>query len=345
MRQHPISAAVMLTGLLAACAQDGVAPATVRYFVAAEPVDWDYAPLGRDPAFDRPLPEPWGRRHVYPKLRYIQYTDATFSVRVEGPPSAGILGPVLRVVVGDTLEVVFLNRTDGPVSMHPHGVRYGRGSEGAAYEPGGMSRGIAPPGGRVTYTWAADEGAGPTPREPSSKVWLYHSHVAHDHEIQRGLVGTIVVTDPRRANPDRTPRDVDRELTAFFMVWDENRDESAHEAGHEAGHDAPEAEHEANLKHAINGRFFANLEGLEMKVGERVRWYLVALGNEADLHTAHWHAETVATELGSRTDVVELLPASMRVVDMFPRNPGTWLFHCHVSDHMMAGMFTRYVIR
>jgi hephaestin len=27
---------------------------------------------------------------------------------------------------------------------------------------------------------------------------------------------------------------------------------------------------------------------------------------------------------------------------MVPDNPGTWLFHCHVNDHILAGMLSRY---
>ena len=27
---------------------------------------------------------------------------------------------------------------------------------------------------------------------------------------------------------------------------------------------------------------------------------------------------------------------------MVPDAPGTWLFHCHVNDHIAAGMTTRY---
>ena len=46
-----------------------------------------------------------------------------------------------------------------------------------------------------------------------------------------------------------------------------------------------------------------------------------------------------------RTDVAELLPASMMVADMIPDDPGTWLFHCHVNDHILAGMLTRYDVR
>ena len=43
-----------------------------------------------------------------------------------------------------------------------------------------------------------------------------------------------------------------------------------------------------------------------------------------------------------RTDVVNLLPASMVVADMVPDDVGTWLFQCHVNDHISAGTMTRY---
>jgi FtsP/CotA-like multicopper oxidase with cupredoxin domain len=303
------------------------------YYVAAEPVAWNYAPLNHDPVFDQPVPSPWGEQLIYPKLRYIGYTNETFTTRLPQPAWAGILGPTLHAVVGDTMKVRFLNKTDRPLSMHPHGVKYTPENEGAHYEPDGASRGIAPPGARITYTWTADQNAGPESNGPSSKVWLYHSHVMGEEEIYKGLIGTIVVTDPKRARPDGTPADVDQEYTALFMVFNENTDET------------PEAEQEANLKHAINGLFFGNLPGIEMRQGQRVRWYLIGLGTEVDMHTVHWHGETVRTEQGLTTDVVELLPASMRVVDMQPDNPGVWLLHCHVADHMAGGMYTRFTIR
>ena len=30
----------------------------------------------------------------------------------------------------------------------------------------------------------------------------------------------------------------------------------------------------------------------------------------------------------------------MKVADMVPDNPGDWLFHCHVAEHMANGMFS-----
>lgn len=332
---------VMVFGLVsmwavAACSDDGASSpqgTTRTYYVAAEPVDWSYAPLGMDPAFNQPLAEPWGTTLVYPKLHYVAYTDDTFTMPVPAPPWAGILGPALHASVGDTLEVVFYNNTDRPLSMHPHGVKYDPESEGAQYEPDGSTRGIVAPGEKYTYTWHADDDAGPGADGLSSRVWLYHSHVSADEEIYEGLIGTIVVTDPERAREDATPSDVDRELVTLFMVFNENTETT------------PEEEQEGNLKHTINGLFFGNLQGLELNRGERVRWYVIDLGTEVDLHTPHWHGETVTTESGETTDVLELLPASMRTVDMLPDNPGTWLFHCHVADHMMAGMYATFTVR
>jgi hypothetical protein len=34
----------------------------------------------------------------------------------------------------------------------------------------------------------------------------------------------------------------------------------------------------------------------------------------------------------------------METVDMLADNPGTWMFHCHVEDHMEAGMMAVYTI-
>jgi len=67
------------------------------------------------------------------------------------------------------------------------------------------------------------------------------------------------------------------------------------------------------------------------------------MGDEQDIHTPHWHGKTV-TDGRRNTDVIELLPGSMVAVDMLADNPGTWLFHCHVSDHMEAGMMAVYTI-
>jgi FtsP/CotA-like multicopper oxidase with cupredoxin domain len=299
------------------------AQAAVReYWIAAEQVSWDYAPAGQNLINSADGLGVWGQTRAYAKYRYIGYTDGSWSTPQQQPEWMGILGPQLRAVVGDTIKINFMNKTDRPLSMHPHGVLYDKDNEGADMDGAGAS---VQPNESFTYTWTVDKDAGPGPNDPSSIVWLYHSHVMAEEEINLGLIGTLVVTRKgmARSASDPTPRDVDQEFTSLFMIFNEENDE------------------ESGLKHAINGRIFGNLTGYETSLGKRVRWHLVALGNEVDNHTVHWHGQTVLDH-GRRTDVVEVLPASMTSVTMVPRSPGDWLLHCHVNDHMMAGMSTRW---
>lgn len=297
--------------------------ASVReYWIAAEKVSWNYAPSARNQIDPDAGLGVWGESLKYTKYRYIGYTDNSYAVPLSQDKWMGILGPPIRGVVGDTIVVHFLNRTDRKLSMHPHGVLYSKDNEGADSNSKGAN---VLPGESYEYTWIVDEDAGPGPNDPSTIVWLYHSHVMGEEEINLGLVGAIIITrkglEISYSNP--SPRDVDHEFISLFMIFNEENDE------------------ESGLKHAINGRIFGNLNGYETKIGERVRWHVAALGNEQDNHTVHWHGQTVLNQ-GHRTDVIEVLPASMVSVDMTPRSPGSWLLHCHVNDHMLAGMSTRW---
>lgn len=129
-------------------AQAGVsahAGRTRTYFVAADEVEWNYAPSGRDEAMGMPFDEiakgytqagPHQIGSVCKKAIYREYTDATFRTLKPRPPQAdylGLVGPILHAEVGDTIKVVFKNKATHPYSMHPHGVLYAKDSEGAEY--------------------------------------------------------------------------------------------------------------------------------------------------------------------------------------------------------------------
>ena len=313
--------------------------ATREYWIAAERVEWNYAPSGKNlinPSMGLGV---WGKALIYEKYRYIQYTDGTYSTPVAQPAWMGILGPQLRAVEGDSVQVHFHNRADKPLSIHVHGLQYDEANEGADMKGAGAA---VPPGETFTYHWKADSDAAPGPNDPSSIVWLYHSHVDAVTEVYDGLIGTIVVTKKgmERGADDPRPKDVDKTFTTLFLVFDENGRRIV-DRGRSAPYDSPEEAAEGNLKHTINGFIFGNLQGITVDRYDRVRWYLVGLGTEVDMHTAHWHGQTVL-HAGRRTDVVELLPGSMVTVDMVAKTPGNWLYHCHVADHITAGMNTRW---
>src|SRR5690606_8229408 len=72
-----------------------------RYFIAAEPDTWKFLPAGSDPVMKMTIPP-----HVLPdgtsvKSRFFEYADGTFQQRVMPCERLGIMGPVMRGVVGD----------------------------------------------------------------------------------------------------------------------------------------------------------------------------------------------------------------------------------------------------
>jgi hypothetical protein len=297
---------------------------TRHYYIAAEDVMWNYAPSGRNLMNGTAIPQPFSVKLQWPKSRFIEYTDGTFTVARRQPEWLGILGPVIRAEVGDEIVVEFLNRSRFPHTLHPHGLRYDKNNEGSLYLPFGTGAQIGK-GSRFIYHWFADASSGPGPGQLSSAVWWYHSHVDPGIEINAGLLGPIIVTAKGKAKADGSPKDVDREFVAAFMIFNEVTAK-------------PPVQY-----YGINGFIYGNLPGLTMKLGEKVRWYLLGMGNEIDLHTPHWHGKTV-TDGRRNTDVIELLPGSMETVDMLADNPGTWMFHCHVEDHMENGMMAVYTI-
>jgi hephaestin len=274
----------------------------------------------------------------------------------------------LRAEVGDTIKVVFKNNLHFPVSLHPHGVFYEKDSEGAIYHDSSSSESkrAVPPGATFTYTWPVPDRAGPAHGDMSSVLWMYHSHVNEVADVNAGLVGPMIVTARGMAKPDGAPKDVDRELIVAFAEVGETESPYIQEnmqtyMSDPKGvmlirdpFDVPMMVNngpvgtgdlgmgDLNLKESMNGFVFGNLPGVTMKVGEHVRWYLMATSN-FELHAPHWHGNTVVIQQ-MRTDVATLLTMGMLVADMVPDNPGTWLFHCHVATHLRGGMQALYTV-
>jgi len=357
------------------------------YYVAAEETDWDYAPLGIDIMTGRPFegtsaaytqPGPKAIGHVYRKAIYREYTDATFTTRKLRPRQdeyLGLLGPILRAEVGDTITVIFKNNASRPYSMHmpddtlrprhPAGNGRGLDAEGLVIingEPEDLVR----PGAMTTYEWEVPERAGPSPGDPNSTVWVYSSQV-EARDVQSGLLGPVVVTRRGQANADGTPKDVDREVIALFNAFNENAswyvqdNVAAHlnpadqQGSAEGGATFSDSQGnftfngtsfmETNFKFSVNGYLYGDGPVMTVTQGQRVRWYLLSVGDVGALnfHTPHWHGNTVLSH-GTRRDTIFLLPLSTDTADMIPDAPGLWLFHCHLDDHMEAGMMARYEV-
>jgi FtsP/CotA-like multicopper oxidase with cupredoxin domain len=266
------------------------------------------------------------------------------------------LGPAILANVGDTIEVVFMNKTSKPASMHPHGVFYNKDSEGALYDDGtsGSEKvdDVVPPGETHIYTWQVPKRAGPTEWSRKPVIWLYHSHVDEKGRLDEtrstnaGLLGPIIISKRGWRRDDGKLRGFDREFIMVFTVFDENASYFLNDniASYAPGANPDNEDfQESNLMHSINGYVYGKTPGLTMTKGKKTRWYTIALGTKVHLHTPHWHGHTLNWDR-KRVDVINLLPATQRAMDMMPDNPGTWLYHCHVNDHFDAGMVTTYTV-
>jgi FtsP/CotA-like multicopper oxidase with cupredoxin domain len=357
--------AVVVVLLVTGCAvgaSTGVSRQTRAYYIAADEVAWNYAPAGTNMITGQPFdatankfvqsrPDRVGS--IYTKCLYHGYTDATFTHPLQRPADEqylGLLGPVIRAQVGDTITVMFRNNCSFPASIHPHGVFYAKKDEGAPSDdgrsgPDKVGDAVAPQQ-QYIYTWQVPERAGPGPMDGSSVMWMYHSHTDEVLDTYSGLMGPMEITARGKARPDGSPDDVDRDIFAVFSVMNENTTHYL-EAQRTKLAKPPAADdadfQESNKMHSINGYVYGNGPLMTLHQGQRVRWYVMSMGNEVDLHTPHWHGNTV-TAAGMRTDTVSLLPATMVTTDMVPDNPGIWQFHCHVSDHIVAGMLARYQV-
>jgi len=359
------------------------------YYIAAEETEWDYAPLGVDMMTGKPFegtaaaytqsgPNHIG--HIYRKAIYREYTDATFATRKQRPPEdeyLGVLGPILRAEVGDTIKVVFKNNSSRPYSMsmpkdvfrprHAVGTGTELDAEGEIADPNAEPEDTVQPGATFNYEWDVPELAGPQPGDPSSVIWAYSSHVNESKDGASGMLGAIIVARRGQANPDGTPKDVDREIVALFNTFNENLSWYAQEnidahisAADQKTLDTKGANFsdsqgfftfagtgfaETNYKFSVNGYLYGDGPVMTVKQGQRVRWYMLDMGDVGALnfHTPHWHGNTVLSQ-GMRRDTIFLLPMGAEIADMVPDAPGLWLFHCHIDDHMEAGMMARYEV-
>ncbi|XP_051902773.1 ferroxidase HEPHL1 isoform X2 [Hippocampus zosterae] len=331
---------------------------TVQYFIAAEEIEWDYSPsreweLEKHHSTSEDSPGNIfvgkGKNRIgsrYQKVVYREYTDESFTVQKKRNPSQehlGILGPIIKSEVGEKILIMFKNKARHPFSITAHGVQTTGPS--LAVQSGFLT----------TVSWNVPESSGPGDSDPNCISYVYYSDVNFIKDLYSGLLGPLVVCRPgtlRGEGSKRQRLDVEKEFALFFMVHDENQSHYLKEnirtyLGEDPDTFTPDEEfEESNKMHGINGKLYGNLHGLVMNQGQTVDWYLLGMGNEVDMHTVHFHAETFTykTDRVHRADVFDLFPGTFQTVEMVAGNPGTWLLHCHVTDHIHAGMETTFTI-
>ena len=292
-------------GAAAGVAAPSASGAVRHVWVAADPAPiWNMAPNGRDAISDTELSP---AQTVFPTVTYRRYTRGWGRALPNVADNQNrIPGPLIRARVGDRVLVHFKNRDT--LYRRPHSMHF----HGVRYKPssdGAFVPGVSGRDGNVrpgrSWTYRLTAGRG------SAGVWPYHDHSPSMHDsIDGGMYGMLSIR--RRGEP--LP---DREFVVVFASMGDF--------------------------HTINGRaFVGNTPVYRAKVGEVVQWDVMGMGSEH--HTFHVHGHRWRTRDGVPRDTANVGPAESFRVRWREEDPGTWLYHCHVEDHMATGMIGTFMV-
>jgi FtsP/CotA-like multicopper oxidase with cupredoxin domain len=300
-----ITRALALAGALALCT---AAPAAARvrdYWVAAVPTSWNIVPNGHDAIMDMPVER---ADAIFPTVVYRRYSRGWRQPLPNAARSSsdGLLipGPLIKARVGDRLRIHFKNMDT--LRHDPHSMHFHgvhyRPSSDGSYVPGFSGRDGNVKPGR-TWTYRLRVG------KDSFGVWPYHDHSPSMHDsIDGGMFGMLSILRRHERAPDR-------EFQVVFTPFGKFM--------------------------AIDGRaFVGNTPVFRSRVGEIVQWDVMAMGSEH--HTFHVHGHRWIGPDGLPRDTQTVGPAESFRFRWREQDPGTWLYHCHVEDHMMRGMIGIY---
>ncbi len=163
-------------------------------------------------------------------------------------------GPTLRASVGDTIEVNLDNQLADSTTIHWHGMHVPNEMDGVSFVVDPVAAGSS-----FQYRFTADR---------AGTFW-YHPHIDVSRQVDLGLYGAIVVTDP--AEPV-----AERDLVLMFDAAEELDTDSVHDdEGHH--HVLPDPR---ETEWRVNGQVAPTLR---LEAGERVRARLLNASNTAYL--------------------------------------------------------------
>jgi FtsP/CotA-like multicopper oxidase with cupredoxin domain len=226
-------------------------------------------------------------------------------------------GPRLEFQKGDRVRINFTNHLPEPATMHWHGLVVPNRMDGV----GNMTQDPVLPGGQYTYEYVALQ----------SGTFFYHSHTRPDRQQALGLYGALIIRAP---NPTMEPR-ADHEYVVQLQEW-----------LYRDGLTYPAMLMEGALPNyfTINGKAWPATDTLHMRVGETLKLRIIGTNNNF-IHPMHMHGgpftviarDGVLLNPNARfdADVVNVGPGQRYDVMWPAREPGKWIFHCHIPHHTL----------
>ncbi|MBK6795297.1 MAG: multicopper oxidase domain-containing protein [Acidobacteria bacterium] len=228
--------------------------------------------------------------------------------------NGSVPGPMIEVVEGDRVRIIFENKLPEPTTVHWHGLEIPIEMDGTP----NISQPMVEPGGVFIYEFTVNQNG----------TFFYHSHGAMQEML--GMLGLFVI----HPKTPHTPR-VDKDFGLILQEW-----------ALLPNNDVPNTLSMEYNWLTLNGKSAPATTPLIVKKGERVRIRMVNIG--MDHHPIHLHGvqfNVTGTE-GGRIPESAWFPgntvivgvAQARDVEFVAKYEGDWMLHCHLPHHMMNQM-------
>ena len=223
-----------------------------------------------------------------------------------------IPGPLIRVPLGTEMHVTVTNQLDTALVVHGFGERRGTPMD-SLLVPGGTTRDV-----RFTldvegtyFYWGTTTGV------------PFNERVFEDAQLSGALVVDPVGTE-----------EIDDRVMVIGLFTDEKLPNGQPDLWREFL--------------TINGRPWPHTERLTYDMGDSIRWRLI--NTTAVVHPMHLHGfyyrvdargdiarDTIYWQQQRRMAVTERLePGTTMSMVWSPNRPGGWIFHCHISFHVIS---------
>ena len=244
--------------------------------------------------------------NILPRLRVTAY-----AINHQVP------GPRLELTEGDHVRINFTNHLPEPATMHWHGLVVPNRMDG----PGSITQVPVAPGGRYTYEYVVRQHG----------TFFYHSHTRPDRQQALGLYGALIV----RPKDSTAEAPADHEYVVQLQEW-----------LYRDGLTYPAMLMEGGLPNyfTINGKAYPATDTLHLRLGETLKLRIIGANNNF-IHPMHMHGgpftvvarDGVTLAPGARfeADVVNVGPGQRYDVIWPAREPGKWIFHCHIPHHTL----------
>jgi len=232
-------------------------------------------------------------------------------------------GPTIKVDVGDKVRLVVHNELPMGTDVHVHGVEVPNNMDGVAP----ITQPLIEPGTTFTYEFTTNKPA----------VAMYHAHHHGQMQVPNGLFAAFFV--------GQVPLPAGRTISGLAVP-----------SNLTIAREIPMVVNDAGvIGLSLNGKSFPATEPYAFKLGE---WFVVHYFNEGlQIHPMHLHQfpqiviarDGLPLDSPYAADTISVAPGERVTVLVKAEKPGTWVWHCHILNHVereegMFGMVTAVIV-